>query len=121
MMARSESWLSVTSSAGVGSYTYSYYQRKRTNSRENKAIDWTNPIRVGAESQHKRSANPSFVSCSARLSQGQSHQAAFSEGFLPRFHAESHSAILSNKTGSTIKSKALMVSTARRITGSETG
>ena len=54
MMARSESWLSVTSSAGVGSYKYSYYQRKRANPCQRNAVVWANPIWVGSESQHKQ-------------------------------------------------------------------
>jgi hypothetical protein len=52
MMARSESWLSVTSSAGVGSYKYSYYQRKRANPCQKNAVVWTNAIRIGARRQH---------------------------------------------------------------------
>jgi hypothetical protein len=51
MMARSETWLSVTSSAAVESYKYSY---KYEGPEQNDSVVGSNSIRIGAKAQHIR-------------------------------------------------------------------
>src|SRR5579864_3338912 len=116
MMARSEAWLRVTSSAAVVSYRYPYDARTYNNaSAKGKS-------RIGCLDSHSTKGYPTFVNVSGGGVKGnlagQGNQLKHPRGAHELWIYPS---IRSNNTGSIMNSKELMVSTARRITGSETG